>query len=69
MGALAGEADHRAVDVGADGAVGGGGAGGGIDADEQVGPGGGEVEGDVLQPAWAMGTRLSAGWAGAAAPG
>src|SRR5438552_18905369 len=47
-GGLGGEADHRAVDVDSGRAVGGGLAGGWVDAGEQVGPGGGQVEHDVL---------------------
>src|SRR5689334_10424695 len=43
-----GVADHRAVDVHADRAVGGGLAGGRVDPGEQVGPGGGQVEDLVL---------------------
>src|SRR5882724_5343599 len=43
-----GEADHRAVDVDAGRAVGGGLAGGRVDPGEQVGPGGGQVEDLVL---------------------
>src|SRR5690349_10633819 len=47
-GGVGGEADHRAVDVDPDRAVGGGLAGGGVDASQQVGPLIGQVEHDVL---------------------
>src|SRR6266568_1596167 len=47
-GGAGGAADDRAVDVDADRAVGGGLAGGRVDAGEQVGPGGGQVEHHVL---------------------
>src|SRR5689334_2379436 len=45
---LGGEAEHRAVDVDAGGAVRRGLAGGGVNARQQVGPSGGQVEHLVL---------------------
>src|SRR5690348_15845713 len=45
---LGGEADHRAVDIDPGRAVGGRLAGGWVDTGQQVGPGGGQVEHDVL---------------------
>src|SRR5713226_3498097 len=47
-GGAGGEADHRAVDVDAGRAVGGGLAGGRVDPGQQVGPGVGQVEDLVL---------------------
>src|SRR6476660_3803165 len=47
-GGLGGEADHRAVDIDTNRAVGGRLAGGWVETGQQVGPGGGQVEHDVL---------------------